>query len=458
MIQPKIRVGLYLEDATDELRQAAAESFDYCMEHRTMFLENSFLWTERIRKAFASVRLDYYHFSASNGYGYDDAGRDALEAVYAQIFGAEAALVRQQIVSGTHALSLCLGALLKPGDLLVSAAGAPYDTLRRVIGAARANTCDSACDSACDAIEAASATGATGANCIPESGSLIDEGIKYQECPLTSEGGINWNLLEQLLLKLPRVLLVQRSRGYSNVPSRTLAQIEQIIALARKVSPETVVLVDNCYGEFVEKNEPPSLGADLTAGSLIKNPGGGLAPGGGYVVGNKKMVDRVAARLYAPVIKGEIGPSLTGNRLFFQGLFLAPHFVAESLAGAVFTSALGGRLGYDCSPGPDDYRTDIIQSVNLRSPERLIDFCRGLQQASPVGAHICPEPAPMPGYPDPVVMAGGTFVQGASMELSADAPLRDPYTVFIQGGFSVEQIIPAIVNAFKNLHSIRKKH
>lgn len=424
-----IGTEIFLRDVMDDLRKAAEESFEYSMERRQKFLENSFLWTERIRKAFASVRLDYHHFSATDGYGYDDAGRDALETVYAQVFGAEAALVRQQIVSGTHALSLCLGALLKPGDLLVSAAGAPYDTLRRVIGAGG----------------------------VPESGSMIDCGINYLECPLTADGGLDWSELERLLLKSPKVLLIQRSRGYNNVPSRTLSQISQIIALARKKAPGTVVLVDNCYGEFVENNEPPSLGADLTAGSLIKNPGGGLAPGGGYVAGKKEMVDRVAARLYAPVIKGEIGPSLAGNRLFFQGLFLAPHFVAESLTGAVFTAALGYRLGYNCSPGPDDYRTDIIQSVNLGSAELLVAFCRGLQQASPVGAHIYPEPAPMPGYPDPVVMAGGTFVQGASMELSADAPLRDPYTVFVQGGFSVEQIVPAIVNAFGNLHNISKK-
>ena len=421
-----ISQGLFPSDMTDDLRQAAEESFEYYMKHRHRFLENSFLWTERIRKAFASVRLDYHHFSATDGYGYDDAGREALETVYAQVFGAESALVRQQIVSGTHALSLCLGALLKPGDLLVSAAGAPYDTLRRVIGAGG----------------------------LPEPGSMIDDGINYLECALTADGTVDWSALERLMLKSPKVLLIQRSRGYSNVPSRTLTQIGRIIALARQKAPGTVVLVDNCYGEFVEKNEPPSLGADLTAGSLIKNPGGGLAPGGGYVAGKRELVDRVAARLYAPVIKGEIGPSMTGNRLFFQGLFLAPHFVAESLAGAVFTAALGGRLGYHCSPGPDDYRTDIIQSVNLGSAERLVAFCHGLQQASPVGAHIRPEPAPMPGYPDPVVMAGGTFVQGASMELSADAPLRDPYTVFIQGGFSVEQIFPAIVNAFGNLHSI----
>ena len=422
-----ISKDLFPGDVTDDLRKAATESFECSMEHRPKFLENSFLWTERIKKAFTSVRLDYHHFSATDGYGYDDAGREALETVYAQIFGAEAALVRQQIVSGTHALALCLGALLQPGDLLISAAGAPYDTLRRVIGAGGA----------------------------PEPGSMIDSGINYLECELTADGSIDWSALERLLLKSPKVLLVQRSRGYSNVPSRTLSQISQIIALAKQKAPGTVILVDNCYGEFVEQAEPPSLGADLTAGSLIKNPGGGLAPGGGYVAGKKEMVDRVAARLYAPVIKGEIGPSLTGNRLLFQGLFLAPHFVTESLTGAVFTAALGGRLGYYCSPGPDDNRTDIIQSVNLRRAELLVAFCRGLQQASPVGAHIYPEPAPMPGYPDPVVMAGGTFVQGASMELSADAPLREPYTVFVQGGFAIEQIVPAIVNAFRNLHSIR---
>lgn len=411
----------HMPGVSESLKAKAVQAADDASGQWDAFLGASCRHTIRITRAFQDVRLDDRHFVPTTGYGYGDAGREALETVYATVFGAEAALVRQQIVSGTHALSLCLTAFLSPGDRLLSATGAPYDTLRRVIGA--------------------DADGR-------QPGSLRDQGVLYDEVPLTKTGCIDLAGLRQALAEEPKMVLIQRSRGYSLAPSRTVAEIGKMIEIVREVAPRAVVLVDNCYGEFVEAVEPSSVGADLVAGSLIKNPGGGLAPGGGYIVGSHDLVARVAARLYAPAIGGEIGPSLTGNRLFFQGLYLAPHFVSQSLMGATFTARLAQLLGFETSPAWSEGRTDIIQAVSLGSAEALVRFCRGLQSASPVGSHIVPEPSDMPGYSDPVIMAGGTFIQGASLELSADAPLRPPFAVYIQGGFSVEQVIFAVLAAF----------
>lgn len=412
------RLMLNLPGISAGLREKAARAVSEIQPYWEAFTQNSFDRTQSIIHAFHQVRLDDRHFQPSTGYGYGDSGRDALESVYSLVFGAEDALVRQQIVSGTHAISLCLTTFLKPGDLLVSAAGAPYDTLCRVIG-----------------------------TCRPEPGSLCASGVRYLETPLSDDRRVDFEAFRRSLVERPRMVLIQRSRGYTLAPSRTMEEIAGLVRETRSLSPDSIILVDNCYGEFVESLEPPMVGADLTAGSLIKNPGGGLAPGGGYVVGTRQSVRLVAERLYAPVIGGEIGPSLSGNRLFFQGFFLAPHFVSQALMGAVFVARLAELCGFSAQPGPDEMRTDIIQSLGLRSPDGLIRFCRGLQKASPVGAHIIPEPSPMPGYEDPVIMAGGTFVQGASLELSADAPLRPPYAVYLQGGFSVEQITAAVVKA-----------
>lgn len=414
------RLMLNLPGISGDLREKAAQAVCDIRSNWETFTLRAFERTQAIIEAFHRIHLDERHFQPSTGYGYGDSGRDALEAVYAEVFGAEDALVRQQIVSGTHAIALCLTAFLKPGDLLVSAAGAPYDTLCRVIGTGH-----------------------------PESGSLCASGVRYLETPLSPENRVDFGALSMSLAHRPKMVLIQRSRGYTLAPSRTMDEISRMIREIRRLSPESVILVDNCYGEFVEPLEPPVAGADLTAGSLIKNPGGGLAPGGGYVVGTSDSVRRVAERLYAPVIGGEIGPSLNSNRLFFQGFFLAPHFVSQALMGAVFTARFAELCGFCAQPGPNDERTDIIQSLALGRPELLIRFCRGLQMASPVGAHIVPEPSPMPGYEDPVIMAGGTFVQGASLELSADAPLRPPFAVYLQGGFSIEQITAAVVKAME---------
>lgn len=411
-----------LRGVSRPLREAAVRAVMDVRPLWERFQLTSLLRTDQITQAFHEVRLDERHFQPTTGYGYGDAGREALERVYAQVFGAGAALVRQQIVSGTHAIALCLGALLSPGDLLVSATGTPYDTLRRIIGA----------DS-------------------NDSRSICGSGVRYRETPLTADGLVDAEYLQRALSDGPAVVLVQRSRGYSLAPSRSIGDIADIARAVRAGAPEAVILVDNCYGEFVEPIEPLSAGVDLIAGSLIKNPGGGLAPSGGYVAGREELVERVAQRLYAPIIGGEIGPSLLGNRPFFQGLYLAPHFVAQALMGAAFAARLAELCDYGARPAFDEPRTDIIQAIELGTSDALIRFCRGLQEASPVGAHIVPEPAPMPGYDDPIIMAGGTFIQGASLELSADAPLRAPFTVFLQGGFSVEQVVRAVIGAFERL-------
>ncbi|MBA4494446.1 aminotransferase class I/II-fold pyridoxal phosphate-dependent enzyme [Paenactinomyces guangxiensis] len=365
-----------------------------------------------------------HHLQSSTGYGYDDLGRDTLEKVFADLFGAEMALVRPNIISGTHAIAACLYGILRPGDELIYLTGKPYDTLQQVIG-----------------------SGQDG------SGSLADYNISYQEVPLTPEGSINWPRFEQALTHRTRLIGIQRSRGYSARPSFTISQIKEIINHIRAIRPDLLVFVDNCYGEFVEAEEPTHAGADIIAGSLIKNPGGGLAKSGGYITGKAKWVKRAASRLVAPGIGLEGGATYGYLRDFFQGLFLAPHVVGEALKGAVFTSALLEELGFDTSPGWQEKRTDIIQQIHLGSPERLVAFCQGIQSASPVDAHISPVPAAMPGYEDPVIMAAGTFVQGASIELSADGPIRPPYIAYLQGGLTYSHVKIAVIQALDQMIS-----
>jgi cystathionine beta-lyase family protein involved in aluminum resistance len=373
---------------------------------------------EKFLNLFRKHRVSEYHLYASTGYGYDDIGREVLENVFADLFGAQMALVRPNIISGTHAIASCLYGVLRPGDEFIYLTGKPYDTLHQVIGHPKDG-----------------------------SGSLADLDIRYEEIPLKEDYDIDWEQFDKQLTPQTRMVCIQRSRGYSSRPSFTVSQIGRIIECIREKRSDLVIFVDNCYGEFVEDKEPTHVGADLVAGSMIKNPGGGLAKSGGYIVGKEKWVRQAAARLVAPGIGIEGGATHGYLRDYFQGLFLAPHVVGEALKGAVFTSALLEEMGFVTSPLWHEPRTDIIQQINLKKPELLIAFCQGIQAFSPIDAHVMPMPSSMPGYVDHVIMAAGTFVQGASIELSADGPLRPPYTVFLQGGLTFSHVKIAVKNA-----------
>jgi len=367
--------------------------------------------TNRVLDAFRDMRVSDAMFSAGSGYGYDDRGRDALDKIYAQVFGAEAALVRHNMVSGTHALAVALFGLLRPGDIMLSVTGAPYDTLESVIGI----------------------TGKNG------DGSLADFGVEYMQIGLTPSG-IDLEAVEEAICALGervKVVYVQRSKGYSERKTLRVSQIGALAELVKRLS-SAYVMVDNCYGEFVEAIEPTHVGADLIVGSLIKNPGGGMAECGGYIAGSARAVELASYRLTSPGIGAEVGATLGQNKNMFRGFFYAPHTVAQALKTAHFAAYIFAALGYATSPEYDEVRSDIIQAVRLGSPERIIRFCRGIQSASPVDSHLSPVPWDMPGYSSQVIMAAGAFVQGASIELSADAPLREPYTVFFQGGLTYE--------------------
>ena len=365
----------------------------------------------KVLNAFRRHRIREVHFQSSSGYGYGDIGRDTLEELYADVFSAPSALVRSQIVSGTHAISSCLFGLLKPGDQLISAVGAPYDTLKRIIGHEQF-----------------------------QPGSLAERGIKYKEIPLTHEQKVDLKALGDSISKQTRMVLIQRSRGYSLRPAVDLETIEQMVATIRSRNSDTIIMVDNCYGEFVNTTEPTDYGIDLMAGSLIKNPGGGLAVSGGYIVGKHDLVEQIADYLTAPGLGRELGASLGQNRLFYQGLFLAPHTVLQALKGAVLVAAVFERLGFQVSPHWSDSRSDIVQAVILNDPQQIQKFCQTVQESSPVDSDVRLEYANMPGYTDKIIMAAGTFIQGSSIELSCDAPIRQPYTVFIQGGLSYEHV------------------
>ncbi|MFZ5647198.1 MAG: aminotransferase class I/II-fold pyridoxal phosphate-dependent enzyme [Bacillota bacterium] len=356
---------------------------------------------------FINCRVSDFHLKGSTGYGYNDAARDKLEELYAGIFRSESSLVRGQIISGTHAIALCLFGILRPGDELLSVQGKPYDTLVKMIG--------------------------IGGN---EPGSLRDIGVRYSQVELLKDGSPDFDAIKKAMGPETRMVYIQRSRGYSLRPSFNIESITKLINYIRKCKEDTVIFVDNCYGEFVEENEPIEAGADLIAGSLIKNPGGGLAPSGGYIAGKKELVEMAANRWTAPGVGSEIGPSPDYIRLLYQGLYMAPRCVAEALQGAVFTARFFERLGYRTVPSYDEPRTDIIQAIVLGSEDKIIKFCKGIQSASPVDSGAGPEPGDMPGYEHKIIMAAGTFIQGASLELSADAPIREPYAVYIQGGLS----------------------
>jgi cystathionine beta-lyase family protein involved in aluminum resistance len=383
----------------------------------------SFINTKRVLDAFSYHRVSETHFAATTGYGYDDIGRDTLDKVWATVFGTETALVRPQFVNGTHAISCALYGALKPGKTLVSAAGAPYDTLQTVIG-----------------------LNGTGND------SLIENGIQYRQAELTENGGIDYDALARILREnTPGAVFVQRSRGYSNRRSLRIGNMTKLFAFIKTINPEWITVTDNCYGEFTETEEPGHAGSDLTAGSLIKNPGGGLAPCGGYICGKQELVDRAAVRLTAPGTGGHCGCWPDGYRLFYQGLCTAPHTVAQALKTVTAAGYVLNTLGYDVSPRHVEPRGDIILRVVLNDREKLLAFCKGIQAGSPVDSFVCPEPWRMPGYDCDVVMAAGTFVQGSTLELSADAPVQPPYAVYLQGGLSYEMGKACLMKAMEAL-------
>lgn len=360
----------------------------------------------KVIKALQKHKVSAECFMGSSGYGYNDLGRDTLEEVYASCFKGEAALVRPQITCGTHALALALMSNLRPGDELLSPVGKPYDTLEEVIGIR------------------------------PSKGSLAEYGITYRQVDLLEDGSFDYDNIKKAIHEKTKLVTIQRSKGYQTRPTLSVDRIGELISFIKEIKPDIICMVDNCYGEFVEKKEPLEVGADMIVGSLIKNPGGGLAPIGGYIVGKKECVENAAYRLTSPGLGKEVGASLGVIQSFYQGLFLAPTVVAGALKGAIFAANIYESLGYPVVPNGTESRHDIIQAVTLNSPEALIAFCKGIQAAAPVDSHVTPEPWAMPGYDDEVIMAAGAFVQGSSIELSADGPLRPPYAVYFQGGLT----------------------
>lgn len=360
----------------------------------------------KVIAAMQKNRVNATHFNLSTGYGYDDEGRDNLERVYADCFGTEAALVRPQITCGTHALALALGANLLPGDELLSPVGGPYDTLEEVIGI-RPSPC-----------------------------SLKEYGVSYRQVDLLPGGGFDYDGIRAAINEKTKLITIQRSKGYATRPSYSVEEIGKLIAFCKECKPDVLCMVDNCYGEFVETQEPTNVGADMVVGSLIKNLGGGLAPTGGYVCGRKECIERCAYRLSAPGLGREVGANLGLLTSFYQGLFLAPTVVSSAVRGAVFAAGCYEKLGFRVVPGSGETRRDIIQAVELGSREAMVAFCKGIQSAAPVDSYVTPEPWAMPGYESEVIMAAGAFVQGASIELSADGPIRPPYAVYLQGGLT----------------------
>ena len=373
--------------------------------------------TLKVLDAMRECRVSDAHFNTTSGYAYDDIGRGKLEELFAKVFCAERALVRTQFVSGTHTLATVLFGILRPGDELVSLTGTPYDTMQTVIGYANESK-----------------------------GSLKEFGVLYNELPMV-DGKVDLAKIKDVVTDKTKMVLIQRSRGYSMRKPLSIEDIRVICAEVKRVKPDCICFVDNCYGEFVEKQEPVQVGADIMAGSLIKNPGGGVAPTGGYIVGKDELVELASYRLTAPGMGDELGASLSNNRLLFQGFFLAPHVTAQAIKGAVFAAGIFSKLGFVTSPAPNTMRGDIIQAIELGTAEKLIAFCQGLQKYSPVDSFAAPEPWDMPGYADQVIMAAGTFVQGASIELSADGPMRAPYNVYLQGSLTFEHAVVGILGA-----------
>lgn len=406
-----------LEDKTEQLEEKLVPYFKE--------IEKTALVNQRkVLAAFRNNKVSDYHLSGSTGYGYDDDGRDILERVYAEAFGAEACLVRNQIISGTHAISISLFGVLRPGDELLYITGQPYDTLESIV---------------------------TGKG--KDTGSLIDYDITYKHIDLLEDGTVNFEEVAKNIHPKTKMIGIQRSRGYSDRSSFMIDEIADMIKLVKEINPNLVVFVDNCYGEFSEDREPTDVGADLMAGSLIKNPGGGLVRSGGYVAGRADLVEQCGYRTTSPGIGAEAGASLDMLLEMYQGFFLAPHVVSQAIKGALFTAALLESFGLKTSPHYTQKRTDLIQSVSFDTPEQMIAFCQTIQENSPIDAHFAPEPSYMPGYADDVIMAAGTFIQGSSIELTADGPIRPPYTAYVQGGLTYEHVKIAVLSSLEKLIS-----
>ena len=380
---------------------------------------------EKVLEAFKKNKIGAEHFSYVSGYGHDDLGREALDNLFKDIFKAEKAVVRNHFVSGTHALSCALMGNLRSGDSLVSLAGAPYDTMEEVIGK-RGNS----------------------------ELSLIKNGVKYSEVPLKNGLEIDYDEIKNYVFPDTKMVLIQRSRGYSQRNSLTISEIEKAVKIVKSINPNCICFVDNCYGEFVEKQEPLEVGADLIAGSLIKNPGGGIVETGGYVAGKEKYVSNAAQRLTAPGIGEWGGSMLNQTRLIMQGVFMAPSIVADAVKGVILMSKVFETMGFDTHPKSTDERTDIIQTVAFRDKEKLIDFCKAIQENSPIDSYVTPIPDDVPGYEDKLIMAGGTFIEGSTIELSADGPLREPYAVYIQGGLNYAHIKIALRKAIEKMENV----
>lgn len=375
----------------------------------------------KVISAMQRNKVSDIHFAATSGYGYNDLGRDTLEAVYASVFNTEAALVRPQLTCGTHALNVALSSNLRPGDELLSPVGKPYDTLEEVIG-------------------------------IRESkGSLKEYGISYRQVDLLPDGSFDYENIKKAVNERTRLVTIQRSKGYQTRPTLSVKKIGELIAFVKNIKPDVICMVDNCYGEFVERIEPSDVGADMVVGSLIKNPGGGLAPIGGYIAGTNECIDNAAYRLTSPGLGKEVGATLGISQSFYQGLFLAPNVVGGALKGAIFAANIYERLGFKVVPNASESRHDIIQAVEFGMPEGVIEFCKGIQAAAPVDSYVVPEPWAMPGYDSDVIMAAGAFVQGSSIELSADGPIKPPYAVYFQGGLTWQHAKLGILMSLQKL-------
>lgn len=375
----------------------------------------------KVLAAMQKNKLSDVHFAATTGYGYNDLGRDVVEQIYADIFHTEAGLVRPQLMSGTHALTIALSGNLRPGDEILSPVGKPYDTLEGVIGIRETK------------------------------GSLAEYGITYKQVDLKDDFSFDYDGIRAAINERTKLVTIQRSKGYSYRPTLSVTQIGELISFVKSIKPEVICMVDNCYGEFVEVMEPTEVGADLCVGSLIKNPGGGLAPIGGYIVGKEEYVENAAMRLSAPGLGKEVGATLGLNQPVLQGLFMAPEVVANALKGAILAAALFEDLGFEVMPNSTESRHDIIQAINMQTPEKVISFCQGIQKGAPVDSFVTPEPWDMPGYDAPVIMAAGAFVQGASIEMSADAPIKPPYTVFFQGGLTFYHARLGVMKALQTM-------